>query len=79
MFFFSWLRAQVKAAVLAGLADAAAELGEGQDPAKAVEALRQRLEALPAPAEGKPQVEPIAEGNGCAEPVGAGRRRKRGE
>jgi hypothetical protein len=64
MFFFNWLRRQVKAAVLAGCADAVAELHEGDlDAAAAL--LRQRIEALPGPA---PEPE-----NGHGEPVVAAR------
>lgn len=49
--FLSWLRAAARDAVLAGVSDAAAELaGDGDDPAPALLALRQRLTpALPAP------------------------------
>lgn len=51
MFFFSWIREQVKQAVLAGVSDAATELGEQPtDTALALASLRERL-ALPAPAE----------------------------
>jgi hypothetical protein len=57
--FFSWIRNQVKAAVLGGVADAAAELGDVLDVAEASRQLQHRLESLPAPA-----AEPEAEGNG---------------
>lgn len=57
---FSWLRSQVKSAVLAGVSDAVAELqaDDGGAIAQAALALPQRLQQLPAP----PPAEP--EGNG---------------
>jgi hypothetical protein len=51
--FFSWIRSKVRAAVLAGLGDAAAELdaGDGPEVAEAVARLQARIQpALPAPA-----------------------------
>ncbi len=66
MGIFMWLRHQIKAAVLLGLADALAEVDpvEGADP---LASLRQRLTALPVP--------PPAE-EGEAVEAGNGRRRK---
>lgn len=52
MFFFSWIRSQVRNAVLAGINDAASEIAGGESseevPADALALLRQRL-ALPSP------------------------------
>lgn len=70
MWFFTWLRQQVKAAVLAGVNDAAAELGEVLDPAEPARLLRQRLEALPAPAPA------AASENGHGEPAASGKGRR---
>jgi hypothetical protein len=47
---FGWFRSQVKAACLAGVADAVAELGGDTDSADAVRQLQRRL-TLPAPEE----------------------------
>jgi hypothetical protein len=56
---FGWIRHQVRAAVLSGIADAVAEIDTGTDSgtADAVAALRQRLQALPAPAPDVPEPE----------------------
>jgi hypothetical protein len=72
--FWSWIREKVKAAVLAGVADAAGELdgtGEG-DTAQAVALLRTRLAlALPGP------VAPVtAKDNGQAVATGPARKRR---
>ena len=64
---FQWLRAQVKAAILSGVADAVGEL-DGADQTEAVALLQQRLQALPAPSENGHEVEPAA---------GRGRRAKK--
>lgn len=72
-FFFAWIRKQTRAAVLAGLSDAAAELTDGGEMEQAAAQLRQRLEPLP------PPPSPEAEANGQPEPAVAGRRRKGGE
>jgi hypothetical protein len=51
MTMWNWLRNQVRLAVLAGVSDALQELDTGTDgQVAAVEQLRQRLQALPAPA-----------------------------
>jgi hypothetical protein len=69
--FFSWLRRQVRNAVLAGLSDAVNELADGDlDTAAAL--LRQRIEALPPPQAPEP------EQNGHGEPVVAGKGRRKG-
>jgi hypothetical protein len=52
MLFFKWLRSKVRAAVLAGIGDAAAELdpGDGPEVAAAVSQLEARMRpGLPAP------------------------------
>lgn len=69
--FFQWLRKNVRAAVHAGLADAMSDVADDGGLEQIAAQLRQRLEALPPPAE--------ASENGHAEPVVAGRRRKGGE
>jgi hypothetical protein len=59
MIFFTWLRDQIRQAVLAGVADAAAELGEpSADTSAALANLRNRVLALPAPADAEPGAEP---------------------
>lgn len=52
--FFSWIRAKVKEAVLAGFADAAAEIGDADEAnLNAIEQFRERAKMLPAPKKGK--------------------------
>lgn len=52
MFFFTWLRQQAKSAVLAGISDAAEEIGAPEDVSAPLAKLRERLTLqLPAPAE----------------------------
>jgi hypothetical protein len=82
--FLSWLRSQVRQAVLGGVDDAVAELTRDAEVAEAGDAgdqianrLRQRLAALPGPAEAL-AADGLADSNGHGEPA-KGRRKKTGD